>query len=208
MRRSAFLFCFVFFAASAAVLGCKDDETRPPAASDTGQPTSSGGAGGGSSGSGGDGGSNGGGGTVDADSGSVCNTLVNDGAFREQNLVVGAPPDGTGGTIADGTYELTAVDLYSPGGAGVAPGPTGVTYQGVLRLTNGKLERVTKRQANQTATPVETRSFGDLVAGAQSFTVSQTCPTVLTDQYSYSVATNTLNITNLITKESFTFTLR
>jgi hypothetical protein len=78
----------------------------------------------------------------------------------------------------------------------------------VLRLTSGKLERVTEVQANQGATPIETRSVGDLVAGGSTFTVTQTCPAPFQDQYTYSVLNNTLNITSLITKESFTFTLR
>jgi hypothetical protein len=203
MRRS---FCFVvFLVGSLAVFACKEDEKRPPATTDTGQATSSGvgGGGGGSSGEGGvlDSGDSDSGG----DAGS-CNALDNDGNVVDQNRIVGDPPTGTGGQIADGTWELTEAALYV--GAGGTPGPSGVTFKGVLRLTLGKLERVTEMTANQGANPITTRTFGDLVAGGSSFTVTQSCPAPFQDQYTYSVVNNTLNITSLITKESFTFTLR
>lgn len=193
----------LFLAGSLSVYACKEDESRPAVAGDTGQYGGGGVGGGSSSGGGGDGG-----GSVDAgvDSGAVCNTLTNDGNVVDQNRVVGDPQTGTGGTIPDGTYELTQAQVYV--GASGTPGPSGVTYRGVLRLTSGKLERVTELTASQGATPIETRTFGDLVAGGSSFTVTQTCPAPFQDQYTYSVLNDTLNITSLITKESFTFTLR
>jgi hypothetical protein len=202
MRRR---FCFaLFLAGSLAVFACKEDEKRPPAASDIGQTTSSGSpSGGGSSGSNGEGGAVDSGDTGDAGS---CNTLDNDGNVVDQNRIVGDPPTGTGGQIADGTWELTEAAIYV--GASGTPGPSGVTYKGVLRLTLGKLERVTEQTANQGANPITTRTFGDLVAGGSTFTVTQSCPAPFQDQYTYSVLNNTLNITSLITKESFTFTLR
>jgi hypothetical protein len=194
----------LFLAGSLAVFACKEDEPRPAAVDDTGRVGGTGGAGGG-------GGGGGEGGVVDNDGGgdssaAPCNTLTNDGNVVDQNRVVGEPETGTGGTIPDGTYELTLAQVFV--GQSGTPGPSGVTYRGVLRLTSGKLERVTEVQANQGATPIETRSVGDLVAGGSTFTVTQTCPAPFQDQYTYSVLNNTLNITSLITKESFTFTLR
>jgi hypothetical protein len=203
MRRTLLVASFL---AASVVFACQEDEKRPPAVGDTGQ-FSSGGAGGG----GGSSGSSGEGGVVDGgedsgDSGAACNALTNDGNVVDQNRVVGDPPTGTGGSITDGTYELTQAQVYV--GAAGTPGPSGVTYRGVLRLTNGKLERVTAMQANQGATPIESRTFAELVAGGTTFTVTQSCPAPFQDQYTYSVLNNTLNITSLITKESFTFTLR
>lgn len=204
MRRSLVL--ALLLAGSAVVFACQEDEKRPPNATDTGQFGGIGG-GGGSSGSSGEGGAgDGGAGAGDAGDAGSCNTFTNDGNAVEQDRIVGDPPTGTGGSITDGTYELTQARLYV--GASGTPGPSGVTYRAVLRLTNGKLERTTSMQANQGATPIETRTFGDLVAGGSTFTVTQSCPTPFQDQYTYSVVTNTLNITSLITKESFTFTLR
>lgn len=207
MRRSL---CFaLFFVGSLAVYACKEDENRPPAASDTGGPNIGTGGGSSSSGSSGEGGVTDSGGAVDSgtDSGAACNTLTNDGAIVDQTAIVGDPPTtGTGGTIPDGTYELTLAQFYA-GVAGI-PGPTGRTYRGVLRLTNGKLERVTEMVPSQGSTALVTSSFGDLVAGGDTFTVSQSCPTTFVDEYRYSVVSNTLNIWSLITKDSFTFTLR
>src|SRR5690606_39693 len=151
MRRASVLF-FVF-AVTLSAAACKDDPERPPAASDTGQATG-GGSGGGGGGPGGDGGgSSSGGEGGGGDSGAACNALVNDANVIDQNGIVGDPLTGTGGTIADGTYELTTAEVYV-GGGGV-PGPTGVTYRGVLRITGGQIERVTAVQANQGAAPVE-----------------------------------------------------
>lgn len=206
LRRTLAVFAFCSIA-SAATFACKGDPDRPPATGDTGEaPTTGPGGGGGNNGEGGAGDS--GGGKLDAGDGAAaaCNTLVDDGNVVDQNRVVTDPPTGTGGTIADGTYELTSADVYVS--AGGTPGPSGVTFRGVLRLTSGKLERVTEMTPNQGATPVESRTFGDLTAGGTTFTVLQSCPVALQDQYTYSVQGNTLNITSLSTRESFTFTLR
>ena len=200
-----FLAVTLFLVASVTVLACQEDEKRPPAAGDLGNSPTGGGTGGGNGGNR-DGGGNEGGGGDGGDGGSACNALTNDANVVDQNRVTGDPPTGTGGTIPDGTYELTQAQVYV--GAAGTPGPSGVTYKGVLRLTNGKLERVTEMTPNQGSSPIESRTFGDLVAGGSSFTVTQTCPAPFQDQYTYSVVTNTLNITSLITKESFTFTAR
>jgi len=197
---------FVFalcLAVSVVTYACKKDDDKPPVSSDTGQggPSTSTGGGGGEGGAGDAS-------TVDGGDGAAaaCNDLTNDADVVDQNRIAGDPPIGTGGTIPDGTYELTRADVYV--GAGGTPGPSGVTYRGVLRLTNGKLERVTEVTANQGATPVTQRSFGDVTAIAPAFTVLQSCPAAFQDQYSYSVVNNTFNITSTITHESFTFTIR
>lgn len=203
LRRALAVFAFCSIA-SATTFACKGDPDRPPVSGDTGEsPTNGAGGGGGNrDGSASEGGS--------ADSGdgaaAACNTLVNDGNVVDQNRIVTDAPTGTGGTIADGTYELTAADIYVS--AGGTPGPSGVTYRGVLRLTSGKLERVMEMTPNQGATPIEARSFGELTAGGSTFTVLQSCPAQFQDQYTYSVQGNTLNITSKITSESFTYTLR
>lgn len=202
MRRVLFV---LLFAASSLAFSCKDDPDWPPPGGGTGEAIGSSGSGGG----GGDGGGRGEGGALDSGDGGdggVCTDLANDGIVVDQNRIVGDPPTGTGGQIADGTYSLTQADVYV-GAAGV-PGPSGVTFQGAMRLTQGTLERVLRQQANQTATPTESRSTGPLTARGTTFTVVQSCPAQFQDQYTYSVLNNTLNITSLLTKESFTFTLR
>jgi hypothetical protein len=90
-----------------SVLGCfaacKEDPERPPATGDLPRaPPMGGGAGGGGTGEGGADGGLGDGGDAGA-----CNDLTNQGVVVDQNGVVGDAPTGSGGTIQDGTYELT-----------------------------------------------------------------------------------------------------
>ena len=201
MRRRRLAFVLFLAGSLTALIACKEEENRPPASNNTGGPNI---VGGGSTD--GEGGVEGGAGADAGDSGSACNTLDNNGNVVDQNRIVGDPQTGTGGTIPDGTYELTLAQVYV--GVGGTPGASGVTYKGVLELKAGHLDRVTEMTPNQGASPITTRTKGDLVAGGSTFTVTQTCPSPFQDQYTYSVVSNTLNITSLITKESFTFTLR
>lgn len=203
MRRALVVF---FFAVSSITFACKDDPNRPPAASDTGQaPTTGAGGGGGANADGGNEGGLADAGTDSGDAG-VCNTLANDADVVDQNRIVGDPPTGTGGNVADGTYELTSADLYV--GASGTPGPSGATFQGVIRITAGTFERTMNVVANQGAAPIESRSIATYTAAGTTFTATQSCPAPFQDQYTYSVVGNTLNLTSLLTKESFTFTLR
>lgn len=101
---------------------CKEDPQRPPAAGDLPQaPPMGGGAGGG----GGEGGVDAG--DDDAGDAGACTVLPNEGVIVDQNGIVGDAPTGSGGTIQEGTYELTAANVYV-GAAGI-PGPTGQVVQ-------------------------------------------------------------------------------
>jgi hypothetical protein len=202
MRRIA---CFALcLSVSIATYACKDDDKKPPVSADNGNGGPSTSTGGGTEGGAGDASSIDGGGDGAV---AACNSVTNDGDAVEQNRIVGDPPIGSGGTIAVGTYELTQADVYV--GAGGTPGPSGVTYRGILVSgPNFKIERVTQITANQGATPVERRSVGDAEGIGPALTITESCPVVFKDPYSYSVVNNTLNITSTITKESFTYTLR
>lgn len=188
--------------AAAALLGsaCGDDPKRPPVA--TGDPGAPGmGAGGGSGQAeggvqdGGDGG----------DAGATCTELAATGSIIDQNAVNVDPPAGTGGTILDGTYDITDARIHQ--GAAGLPGPTGSSYQGAIRFTGTTFERVVVFRSSAGAL-AETRSSGTFTTSGQLATFSSTCPTPGQEQLTYSVANTSVTFSNLASKESFTFTLR
>lgn len=203
MRRMAFVLALVLGGSS--FLACQDDPERPPAAGDLPQaPPLGGGAGGG--GGGGGGGTGDGGVPLDGGGdGGTCTALASDGVVVDQNGVVGDAPTGSGGAIQDGTYELTAATVYV--GAAGTPGPTGQQIQGALRIAGAAFERV-QRQGTAGATPEEVRSSGTLSANGTTLTLRTSCPLAAQDQATYSVVANTLVVTSLVTRESYTFTLR
>lgn len=179
---------------------CKEDPQRPPAAGDLPQaPPMGGGAGGG----GGEGGVDAG--DDDAGDAGACTVLPNEGVIVDQNGIVGDAPTGSGGTIQEGTYELTAANVYV-GAAGI-PGPTGQVVQGALRITGTQFERA-QRQGQSGTTLQESRTTGTFSANGTTLTFTATCPLNAQDQTTYSVVSNTLVITSLVTRESWTFTLR
>lgn len=181
---------------------CKEDPHRPPPAGELPQaPPLSGGAGGGASGEGGvDAGE-----SADGGDAGACNDLSNEGVVVDQNGVVGDAPTGTGGTIQDGTYELTLASIYV--GAAGTPGPTGQQVQGALRITGNQFVRA-HRQGATGGTPQEQRTSGTLVTNGSTLTLTTSCPFVSQDQTTYSVVSNTLVVTSLVTRESWTYTLR
>lgn len=182
-------------------IGCKEDPHRPPAAGDLPQaPPISAGGGGGTREGGVDGG-------ADEDGGDAgpCNDLPNEGVVVDQNGIVGDAPTGSGGIIQDGTYELTAANVYV--GLGGTPGPTGQQVQGALRITGTQFVRA-HRQGPTGQALQEQRTSGTLAPNGTTLTFTTSCPIAAQDQTTYSVVSNTLVITSLVTRESWTFTLR
>lgn len=181
---------------------CKEDPERPPAAGDLPQaPPLGGGAGGG--GGGGEGGADSG--IPDGGDAGACNDLSNEGVVVDQNGIVGDAPTGTGGMIQDGTYELTVANVYV-GGSGT-PGPTGQQVQGALRITGTQFVRA-HRQGAVGTTLQEQRTSGTLATNGSTLTFTTSCPIASQDQTTYSVVSNTLVVTSLVTRDSWTYTLR
>lgn len=180
---------------------CKEDPHRPPAAGDLPQaPPIGGGAGGGGTGEGGaDAGED------DAGDAGACNDLPNEGVVVDQAGIVGDAPTGTGGIIQDGTYELTAANVYV--GAAGTPGLTGQQVQGALRITGTQFVRA-HRQGPTGQTLQEQRTSGTISPNGSTLTFTLSCPFNSQDQTTYSVVSNTLVVTSLVTRESWTFTLR
>jgi hypothetical protein len=192
-----------FVAAIALAAACKEDEPRPPVAADDLPPQPGIGKGGG--GGAADGGVQPEGGRDAGDSGDAgtCTDLPNTGAAIDQTAVSGDPPAGTGGTISDGIYDLTDARVYQ--GISGVPGLTGASYQGTIRLTGQSYERVLVFKSSGGAI-AESRVSGSFIPSGVNGTIALTCPIAAQEQITYSVVTNSLTVSNLVTKESFTFT--
>ena len=158
----------------------------------------------GSSGGTGDGGTSEAGPT-DAGDGGTCTDLANTGFVVDEDVVNDDLPAGTGGTITDGTYDITSVRLHQ--GAAALPGPTGNSYQGAIRVTGPTYERVVVFKSSAGAGS-EVHSSGTFTPTGINATIALTCPSASQEQVTYSVLNDTLTVSNLVTKASFVFTKR
>jgi len=134
----------------------------------------------GAAGATGDGGSSGADGASDATT--ACNTLVDTAPTVTTEDVASPPPVLTGGTIADGTYFLTALTVYTgDGGAAGASNGNSTTIE--VDGTTIQLAMV----GNSTATEMVTTS-------GSSFTDMRTCPAPATREGTYSATATTLTV--------------
>jgi len=181
------------------VAACSDPAAKPETAVVTGAPPVTSGGGGGGSDGGTDAGDAG-------DDGGTCTDLAITGSLIDRTGVPGDPPTSTGGTIVDGSYDLTAYAVYV-GVSGVA-GPTGITARASIRVGNGKIDEVLELGGTgKTTTTTATRS-GYAASGA-TFAETQLCPaTGAGAQLQFTANDPLLILTNLSTKEAFTFTKR
>jgi hypothetical protein len=117
--------------------------------------------------------------SVDAptsDAGSACNALTNIGAVVPQMFVATDAVTGDGGTIAAGTYVLTAAAVYTGGDGGA--GPTGTTFQDTLAMGgDGTYERVASIADDAGLDGSPFHQNGSFVVDGGSIQVTQTCPT-------------------------------
>lgn len=180
---------------------CKEDPKRPPIESEGPADPGIGGVGGG----------NGGDASVAADGGipdsgeadgGACTDLETTGAVIDQLGIVGDPPPGSGGTITDGTYDITNAQVFV--GMGGLGGATGVSYQGSIRITGPILERFVRTTSS--AGTIESRTTGTLQPSGVNASLALSCPSSAQEQVTYTASDTTLTTTNLVTKESFTFT--
>ena len=203
-RRHAFVIATVIQLGALALMGaCSDPPAKPgPAVAGTGTGTGGGGGGGGGGAEGGvvlDGGR-------DAREGGVCNDVVNTGQLVDRTGINGDPPVATGGTITDGTYDLTIYSVYV-GTAGTA-GPTGITAKATLRIAAGKIDEIIEIGGTGKTTTVATRSSVYSVTGA-TFAETDLCPTGGGGrQLQFTAGDPLLTLTDPTSKEAFTFTKR
>lgn len=143
---------------------------------------------------------------TDSGDGGVCNDVVLSGVLIDRTGVMGDPPVSTGGTLVDGTYDLTQYTVYV-GVAGVA-GPTGITAKATIRIAGGKLDQHTQIGGTGKTT-TETTSTSTVVATAATLAETDLCPaTGGARQLQFTAADPILTITDPTAKEAFTFTKR
>ena len=199
-RRHALVVVAVLFqVGSVGLFGACADPEKKPAPAVPGMAN-------GSSGGGGGGGAEGGvvdEGGFDSGEGGVCNDLVNGGVLVDRTAVNGDPPTATGGTVVDGTYNLTDYSVYV--GTGGAPGPTGITAKATLRIAAGKIDEILELGGTGKTSTVTTTSSVYSVTGA-TFAETDLCPTGGGGrQLQFSANDPQLILTDPTTKEAFTF---
>ena len=108
------------------------------------------------------------------DAAMACNDVVNSAPVVAVTQIADDPPASSGGTIADGTYELTAVAIYT--GASGPTGPSG-TEQTTVVVSGATFQVVSAGQP-----PRRTLT---LATSGTAFTATDTCPdsTVTTGTY-------------------------
>jgi hypothetical protein len=191
MRRPLSLLAFALVMAS-AFAACSDDPKRPPHAADPSvQPgTPASGGGGGEAG------------TRDSatptqDGATLCHDRQLTGIEVQETGVAGDPPAGTGGTLAEGNYDLIEAQKFVGTGT---PGATGVTYRASIRITGQLLDRYV-RQSGANDKIVR----GTFAQTGASITFNATCPTQSQEQLTYTVTSNNLTLTDVIARTSWTF---
>jgi hypothetical protein len=110
----------------------------------------------------------------------ACNTLANVAQTVTVQAVAQDPPQSQGGTVADGTYALTDVTLYTgPGGPSGASGHSQVTIQ---------IAGTTIEVVNAGNPPTQTVT---LATSGTAFTATDTCPDTKVTQGSYTTTATT-----------------
>ena len=205
IRRVAFVVAvaLVPFSLAALAAGCSDPPPKPGPSVGGSMPVPIGGGG-----AGGEGGIREGGvtdGGVDAEGG-LCNTIALGSLIVDRNAVATDPPAATGGTIVEGQYELTADTVYV--GASGTGGQTGITMKATLLLASGKITEV-KELGGVGKTATTTRTSGGYAATGVTFAETEFCPTTGGGrQLQFTANPPTLILTDLVSKEAFTFTKR
>jgi len=106
------------------------------------------------------------GGTPGAGGGAVCNNLTVTGDFIPQTAGTGTAPTPTGGTITDGTYVLTKVEVYSPAT------PNAELLKVTMKVTGKDLQWVSVTSAGAAIT---TQSYTTQIFGT-NWSLTGTCP--------------------------------
>jgi hypothetical protein len=195
------LFLTIVLVPMGVVVACSDPETRPPPAvqGNTAPPPTGGG-------SGAETGTLVDGASLDGGEAGVCNDVVVTGGPVDRVAINLDPPVSTGGTIVDGTYDLTDYTVYV-GISGVG-GPTGITAQATIRIGGATIdEHLQIGGATQAVTDTTTSSQFS-VTGA-TFAETQLCPNAgAAEALQFTFNDPILVLTDPINKEAFTYTKR
>jgi len=119
-----------------------------------------------------------------ADGAQACNALANIAPMVAISYVASAPPAAQGGTIADGTYTMTAATIYT--GVGGPSGPAG-DGQVTIQITGSTIQVVTSGAAPNHLTTT-------LMTSNTSFTRTDTCPDTMMQSGSYTATPTTFTV--------------
>lgn len=135
----------------------------------------------------------------------ACSEITLTGVLVDRIAIAFDPPVSTGGTVADGTYDLTLYQVYV-GASGVG-GPTGLTARSSLRIAAGKIDQIIQTGGSTPTTTLVTRST--FKATGTAIATTELCPQLGGgDQLQYTAADPTLILRDPVTKEEFTFAKR
>lgn len=144
--------------------------------------------------------------TVDGGEAGVCNEVQITGSLIDRIGVNGEPPVATGGTIIDGTYELSIYSVYV--GVGGVAGPTGITAKGNLLVAGGRIDDVLELGGSGKTTSTIRTNSSYAITGA-TLASTELCPNVGGGKTRQFTATDSsVTLTDLTTKEAFTFVKR
>jgi hypothetical protein len=144
-----------------------------------------------------------------SDAGPACNDfdLAGDQSVDQLGALDNVPP-GQGGTLESASYVLTNAVIYGSGGSG---GPTGLSVRGELELAvsggTGTFRRLIDIGASG-QNRVETRDSGTLTVSSNSAVLTVQCPVLSQEQVTFTATGTTLVMTNLTSRQSYTFTKR
>jgi hypothetical protein len=91
---------------------------------------------------------------MNGDGGGGCNTVFNAAPEATTSTVKGEAPTATGGTIAEGTYFQTELNVFDPNGTASAPSPSGLRV--TLVIKGNVMSSVQELPDGSTATFTET----------------------------------------------------
>lgn len=207
LRRVA---CSLFLVGS-VLYACKGSDPLPPAAQEptNPQPVDNVSGGGGVANEDGSATTTDEGGILTSDGATTqCTAITLAGVVVDEEGTSGQAPNGQGGTIANGLYNLTQVAKYV-GTGGIGVGPTGVTYQETIQITNGNTFERVRILASTSAVGSEERSIGVMVPVSPNLSITESCPLQQSLQYAYTATeTSIVLITGAgtATGEQYTYT--
>ena len=106
----------------------------------------------------------------------TCNTLADDGPPVTATAVSATAPAPAGGTIEDGTYELTAMTLYGGTSADLPPGTVSV----VVEVTGSVMQQVIKINGSAG------RYTTNFTTSGTSISLVDSCPKWTSETHSFS----------------------
>ncbi len=143
-----------------------------------------------------------------SDAGNACNAFdLADNPSVDQLGALDSIPPGQGGTLESASYVLTNAVIYS----GVSGGPTGLSVRGELELAvrggTGTFRRLIDIGASG-QNRIETRDSGTLTISSNNAILTVLCPVRSQEQVTFTATGTTLVMTNVASRQSYTFTKR